>query len=147
MVNRNFYRSFQRRQKGVVAIEFVIIFPVLFLICYVIIAYAMAFLVLQNYTYAGEEVLRKTIEQCVDATDKPEWEACVGGLSAELKSSLIIYNSSTTTITPDCNPVPSGMLCEIKVSGTPLLGGITIPGFGKLPDLPDQLTGKASLLF
>jgi hypothetical protein len=154
----NFYRSHQQRQKGVVAIEFVFIFPVLFIICYAIIVYGLAFLLIQNFTYSSEEVLRSALA-CEDCETPEDWEAQIDTianirLTKDSADGLLIYSPDSLTWTSDCWDAPApedepinGTLCELSVSASPLLDGITMPGFGKLPSLPDLLTGKASLLF
>ncbi|MBW2939483.1 TadE/TadG family type IV pilus assembly protein [Zhongshania aquimaris] len=160
MVNRNFYRSFLQRQKGAVAIEFVFIFPVLFIICYAIIVYGLAFLLVQNFTYSSEEVLRAALV-CEDCETPEDWETEINTIAnIRLKKDdadgLLIYSPDSLVWSSDCRdasvpedgePALDGIICEVTVSAAPLLDGISMPGFGKLPTLPDQLSGKASLLF
>ena len=160
MGKRNFYRSFLQRQNGAVAIEFVFIFPVLFIICYAIIVYGLAFLLVQNFTYSSEEVLRAALV-CEDCDTAEEWEAQIDTianirLAKDNADGLLIYSPDSLIWASDCwdasepedesTPI-NGILCELSVSASPLLDGITMPGFGKLPSLPEMLTGKASLLF
>ncbi|MFT7403901.1 TadE/TadG family type IV pilus assembly protein [Zhongshania sp.] len=160
MVNHNFYRSIQQRQKGAVAIEFVFIFPVLFIICYATIVYGLAFLLVQNFTYSSEEVLRAALV-CEDCETTAEWEAEINAignvrLQKDPVDGLLIYSPDSLSWTSNCrnasapidgSPALDGILCEVSVSSSPLLDGITMPGFGKLPTLPDMLTGRATLLF
>ncbi|WP_269618424.1 TadE/TadG family type IV pilus assembly protein [Zhongshania sp. BJYM1] len=160
MVNHNFYRSIKQRQKGAVAIEFVFIFPVFFLICYAIIVYGLAFLLVQNFTYSSEEVLRAALV-CEDCETAEDWEAEITAiatvrLTKDNADGLLVYSPDSLTWARDCrdasaptdgSPALDGILCEVSVSAAPLLDGITMPGFGKLPTLPNLLTGKASLLF
>ena len=150
MTYRNFYRSLLQRQKGVVAIEFVFIFPVFFIMCYAIIVYGLAFLLVQNFTYSSEEVLRAE-----------DWEIEIDTIAnIRLKKDdtdgLLIYSPDSLVWSSDCRdasvpedgePALDGIICEVTVSAAPLLDGISMPGFGKLPTLPNQLSGKASLLF
>ncbi|MEX1667678.1 TadE/TadG family type IV pilus assembly protein [Zhongshania guokunii] len=160
MAIRNFYRAIQQRQKGAVAIEFVFIFPVFFVICYAIIVYGLAFMLVQNFTYASEEVLRAALV-CDDCSSPEEWEAQINTIaSVRLKKDdldgLLVYSPDSLSWSSDCRdaatpadgePALDGIICEVIVRSAPLLDGITMPGFGKLPNLPAQLTGKASLLF
>lgn len=160
MVNHNFYRSLLQRQKGAVAIEFVFIFPVFFIICYAIIVYGLAFLLVQNFTYSSEEVLRAALV-CDDCKTTEEWETQINSIAnIRLKKDdvdgLLIYSPDSLSWISDCrdasapsdgSPALDGILCEVSVSAAPLLDGISMPGFGKLPSLPDMLTGRASLLF
>ncbi|CAA0088044.1 Uncharacterised protein [Zhongshania aliphaticivorans] len=160
MVKPSFYRSIKQRQKGAVAIEFVFIFPVLFIICYAIIVYALAFLLIQNFTYSSEEVLRSALF-CNDCETPEDWEFEINAIAtARIKkdntNGLLIYAPESLSWTYDCRnasaseegaPELTGILCEIAISAEPLIDGISMPGFGKLPSLPEQLTGGASLLF
>jgi len=159
MAIRNFSRAIQQRQKGAVAIEFVFIFPVFFIICYAIVVYGLAFLLVQNYTYASEEVLRAAMacEHCNDGTDDnvkiAAWETEIQSIgNARLKkdetTGLLIYApGELPVVTCQKAPTLDGILCQVSISAAPVLDGITMPGFGKLPSLPNKLTGKASLLF
>ncbi|GAA4088262.1 hypothetical protein GCM10022414_08860 [Zhongshania borealis] len=159
MAHQNFSRSILQRQKGAVAIEFVFIFPVFFLICYAIIVYGLAFLLVQNFTYASEEVLRAAMA-CETCETEVDWEGEIDRIAGTRlqkndTGGLLIYDYTPPLII-DCVPPPTpsdgsdpldGILCEITISSAPLLDGITMPGFGKLPQLPTLLQGKASLLF
>ncbi|MDF1691046.1 MAG: TadE/TadG family type IV pilus assembly protein [Zhongshania sp.] len=163
MANRNFSRAKQRRQKGAVAIEFVFIFPVFFIICYAIIVYGLAFLLVQNFTYSSEEVLRMTLSSCDDCETAAEWQLELAANANSLAiidstSSLLVFRPDNLTATACCADedgstcggaavTVNGVLCEVSISAAPLLDGITMPGFGKLPSLPNKLAGKASLLF
>ncbi len=160
MRHSNFYRSILQRQKGAVAIEFVFIFPIFFLICYAIIVYGLAFLLVQNFTYSSEEVLRAALA-CDDCETVEEWEAEINTIAAVrlLKNEtdgLLVYAPASMVWTSDCrdaatpsdgSPALDGILCEVIITAEPLLDGITMPGFGKLPQLPTLLRGKASLLY
>jgi hypothetical protein len=160
MTYRNFYRSLLQRQKGVVAIEFVFIFPVFFIMCYAIIVYGLAFLLIQNFTYSSEEVLRAALA-CEDCEAPEDWETEINTIAnIRLKKDdadgLLIYSPDSLVWSSDCRdaslpedgePALDGIICEVTVSAAPLLDGISMPGFGKLPTLPNQLSGKASLLF
>jgi hypothetical protein len=160
MARPNFSRAIQQRQKGAVAIEFVFIFPVFFIICYAIIVYGLAFMLVQNFTYASEEVLRAALA-CEDCSSVEEWETQINNIaSVRLKindtDGLLIYSPDSLSWVSDCHdaaapaagqPALDGIICEVTVSSAPLLDGITMPGFGKLPGLPNLLRGKASLLF
>jgi hypothetical protein len=147
MVNHNFYRAIQQRQKGAVAIEFVFIFPVLFIICYATIVYGLAFLLVQNFTYSSAEVLRAAL--VCDAIGSVR-------LQKGTIDGLLVYSPDSLSWTSDCrdasiplegSPALDGIICEVSISSLPLLDGITMPGFGKLPTLPNMLTGRATLLF
>jgi len=164
----NFYRSRQQRQKGVIAIEFVFIFPILFLICYATISYALAFLSIQNMTYTGEEVLRKamgfddSVCENIDPANTTEIAACEiceeqeGATKAECKINAIynIYASElllfaeasdlsrySSTIFCEAN-----LICSLEMKTEPLIP-VSFFGFTLLNLTDNKLTSKASLLF
>lgn len=139
--------AFFQKQRGVVAIEFALIFPVLFAIVYATISYGMAFLILQSFTYAAEDALRAALATdcnaaiCTVAELKPVVSAQVlqslDWLSTSLVNEAVAANDFFT-----CN---ADMLCKVRLSATPILPGITLPLVGEVPDLPERLVGIASL--
>ena len=160
MAHRNFSRSIVQRQKGAVAIEFVFIFPIFFIICYAIIVYGLAFMLVQNFTYSSEEVLRAALA-CEDCKTPAEWETEIDSIATvrlqkDGSDTLLVYSPDSLVWTSNCYDAAApiaggtaldGTLCELIITAAPLLDGITMPGFGKLPQLPNMLSGKASLLF
>lgn len=155
----------KRAQSGAIAIEFVFIFPVFFIICYAIIVYGLAFLVKQNLTYASEEILRFSIGNCVvEIEGEPEechssdYQQWLAELNPQPFASFKLEAEEQPT--PICNPAPSGngVICQYALVKSPIIDGISFPGFGRLPNLEDNLNaaelcpqgklcGRASLLF
>lgn len=152
-----------QRQAGAVAIEFVFIFPVFFIICYAIVVYGLAFLVKQNFTYASEEVLRSAIA-CEGCETPLDWQTELSAQATAL--AMIDSPTSLISIRPDnlsveiccadgalstceggATVIANGVICDVTFTADPLLDGVTFPGFGKLPDLPEKISGRASLLF
>ncbi|MBQ0761283.1 MAG: pilus assembly protein [Zhongshania sp.] len=159
MVNRNFYRSGQRRQKGVVAIEFVFIFPVLFVICYATIAYALAFLVVQNMTYTSEEVLRKALGSEYDICENEDETEQTTQKIAECKivetygrysaNMLVFVDTSDSDQYTKIASCDSNLICTLEIRGKPLTSasifGFTLFDLSNNPD--NKLVSRASLLF
>ena len=50
-----------RRQRGATAVEFAIIFPLFFVICYAIICFGMIFVIQQSLTFAASEGARAAL--------------------------------------------------------------------------------------
>lgn len=152
----------KRKQSGAVAIEFALIFPVFFILIYAIAAYSMAFLTVQNFTYASEEILRIAIA-CEDCKTAVEWEdhiqstldgtspgtGVVNGVdengNATIPSLIHFADADEVTTTISCTE-NTEVICELSFSATPRLQAINLPGLGPMPSLPDALVGKASLL-
>ncbi|RNL64580.1 TadE/TadG family type IV pilus assembly protein [Zhongshania marina] len=165
----NFYRSHQQRQKGVVAIEFVFIFPVLFLICYATIVYALAFLVVQNMTYTGEEVLRKAIgfdsticdeidniddkATCLLCEEESGTDKALCAINATYNGyankMLVFVDSSNTGQYSHVSSCTADLVCTLEIRGKPLtpvsIFGFTFIDLANNPD--NKLISKASLLF
>lgn len=159
MAHTTFFRSKLQRQKGAIAIEFVFIFPVLFTICYATIAYALAFLVVQNMTYTSEEVLRKAIgaeyEICEDEDETEQTAQKI----AECKiietynyysaNMLVFADSSDADQHSKSVSCDVDMVCTLEIRGKPLTAssifGFTLFDLSNNPE--NKLVGKASLLF
>ncbi len=136
-----------RRQRGSVAIEFALIFPVFFAIVYAIISYGMAFLLLQSFTYAGEDALRAALatdcaaSRCTEAELEPVVNQQVQDSLSWLSTTLI----SEAIASEDFFSCDVNMLCTVRLSAAPVLNSLTLPLIGRVPDLPEQLVGIASL--
>lgn len=153
MANITFFRSAVQRQKGAVAIEFVIIFPVLFTICYAVITYALAFLLIQNMTYASEEILRKAIgseySDCANIEEKTlKYDCEISKTYEEFAADLLII-SPTSYYSIDSTFCDANLICTFEIRADPLTA-VSIFGF-TLIDLSNntdnKLIGRASLLF
>lgn len=140
-------RAGLQQMRGVVAIEFALIFPVFFAIIYGIICYGTAFLMMQSFTYAAEDALRAALaaecaaSTCTEAELKPVVTAQVQQSLDWLAASVISEAISADDFFA-CN---AEMLCKVRLGAAPLLNGITLPLVGEIPDLPERLVGIASL--
>ncbi len=136
-----------QQMRGVVAIEFALIFPIFFAIIYGIICYGTAFLMMQSFTYAAEDALRAALaaecaaSTCTEAELKPVVTAQVQQSLDWLAASVISEAISADDFFA-CN---AEMLCKVRLGAAPLLNGITLPLVGEIPDLPERLVGIASL--
>jgi len=154
MVNRNFYRSGQRRQKGVVAIEFVFIFPVLFVICYATIAYSLAFLTVQNMTYTSEEILRKAIGSNL-CTEDEYTDDMVAKHDCEILTQYNLFSSEMLLFSDAADPnrytinsdfCAVDLICTLEIQAEPLTP-VSIFGFTLFNLTDNKLVSRASLLF
>ena len=156
------YGKATSKQTGAVAIEFALIFPVFFILIYAIAAYSLAFLTVQNFTYASEEILRVAIA-CEDCETAVEWEDhiqdTIDGISpgtgvengvdengnATIPSLIHFAEADELTTAVSCTE-STEVICELSFSAAPRLQAINLPGLGPMPSLPAALVGKASLL-
>lgn len=168
MAKTTFYNPKSRQQKGAIAIEFVFIFPVLFTICYAVIAYALAFLVVQNMTYTSEEILRKAIgfnnAACEDIADPDEKAACAlcdeaeGETKAECEinvtynrfaSEMLLFSGADSARYAKTSSCDVDLICTLEIRTAPLTAtsifGFTLLDLSNNPE--SKLVSKASLLF
>lgn len=134
-------------QSGSVAIEFALVLPAFIAITYAIAGYALAFLLVQSFTYASEDALRVALSTeceasvCTEAELEPVVRAQIQSSLPWLPASLV---ASATTGENFFN-CDATMLCTVRLSASPLIPSLTIPGIGEVPNLPEQLVGRASL--
>lgn len=138
--------NYRHSQSGAVAIEFAFIFPVFLGIVYAIIAYGLAFLVLQSFTYASEEALRAALAHPCDGTcTAEELEPKVREQVLATLSWLSVSYVTEATSGEDFFTCNAETLCTVRISAGPLVPSLTLPVFGEVPRLPAELVGKASL--
>ncbi|GAB3374339.1 pilus assembly protein [Spongiibacter taiwanensis] len=147
MSNEHAGSTSSSRQRGAAAIELALILPVFIGIVYAIAGYGLAFLMVQSLTYASEDALRAALATecaaatCTEAELKPIVAAQVQASLPWLPASLV----ASATAGENFFSCDGTMLCTVRLSATPLIPGITLPLIGEVPDLPDQLVGRASL--
>jgi Flp pilus assembly protein TadG len=134
-------------QRGVVAIEFAILFPVFFALSYAVMSYGMYFLLLQSFAYAGEDALRAALATDCEAAvcTEAELEPVV---TAQVQSSLTWFSASlVSTAVSDENffSCDASMLCTVRLSAPPILDSISLPIVGRIPDLPNPVVSRSSL--
>jgi Flp pilus assembly protein TadG len=154
-----------RPARGAAAIEFAFIFPLFFAILYATVSYSLALLLQMGLSTAAADGARTAI-QLVDPLqfDKAGFntaakqrvsqavKASLGWLS-EAQVEAIVANINITT-SPDPGNGP-GSLAGVRVnvqvvwknySTAPLIPSIDLPLVGKVPALPKDLSGSASML-
>lgn len=153
-------------QDGTVAIEFAIVLPVFIAIIYAMAGYGTAFLMAQNFTHASEEFLRESLAQSIigcqstsgDCETASEWTEHVNAVITSIEEAETPTRPNPLQFEYDaagegvpgpgvCEPNDTGdIICEVSFSASPLLTPITLPGLGDVPNLPEKLRGRASLL-
>lgn len=160
----------QRRQHGAVAIEFAFLFAIFFVVLYAAISYAMVMMVQQALTQAAAEGARAGIGKVdplrftTDALRKAEQsrlariatESALSWLPATIKG-RIIASGIDTKWTDKFVPIQTGAgsvtinMSTITVSVTyadyaksPLMPILNMPGFGPVPNVPQNLVGRAT---
>ncbi|MEY2837942.1 MAG: hypothetical protein RJB60_241 [Pseudomonadota bacterium] len=153
------------KARGAAAIEFAFIFPLFFAILYATVSYSLTLLLQMGLSNAAADGARTAI-QLVDPLQFNQTgfnEATKQRISQAVKASLgwlskaqvaaIVANIKVTTSPDPGNGVGSldGVRINVQVlwknySSTPLIPSIDVPLVGKVPALPQDLSGSASML-
>lgn len=144
-------------QQGATAIEFALVLPVFLAVVYAMVSYALVFMLTQSFTYASEDALRAalavdctglTAQQCVNDQITPAVRTQVATtldwLPADVKS--VVVGSNGDQVSVSC----TADTCTVEVrydnyTTNPMIPIITLPGIGNIPQVPDDLVGRASL--
>jgi Flp pilus assembly protein TadG len=142
-------RQFRRGQTGTAALEFALIFPVLFLFTYGTIAYGFAFYVQQTLNFMAEEAVRAAI-----SVDPSSGDGTTGTYQSNAKSKALASISNYQSVIlskPILNAAPSVTFPNGGVQVTlnaPLasLGIVTfkVPLIGQFPVMPATFTASAT---
>ncbi len=145
--------------KGAVAIEFAIIFSILFGLFYAIISYALPLMMMQAFHAAAADGARAAVRVIVD---EEATEPCPESFKTEAASTAeeearqrITWLDSLMTNVPEADRVQtswsseSECLLQVTVqypsyTDNPPIPVLTLPMIGDVPRLPDTLSGSAS---
>lgn len=152
----------RRRQRGVYALEWAIIFPVFFMLLYAIISFGLAFLVRESMQFAAEDGARAALRYQADRSarlevakavviDKLDW------LPGDLKPSTNSINVNVCQVSnaENCSPtlacgITVAQRCMIRLDfsipygSAPLAPSLRMLGTDLLN--PSELTANASIL-
>lgn len=159
-------------QRGAAAIEFALLFLLFFSVLYAIVSYAMAMLLIQSFNHAAAEGARAAVRvNPLSFKSQAAYQSAVTQLAtqASRKSLEWLPGLARTRINQDGSvrvgfstvqaTVPLGTGKSNLVTATairvdvvytdyaaqPLVPFLTIAGIGRIPALPDDLIGSASL--
>ena len=146
----------RKDQSGVAAIEFSIVFALLFGMFWAIISYSLPFFLLQVMNYATAEASRYAIR-----ADPADLEANMIALATEkLNSSLDVLPSAfraklespNINVVNDTVTIPGKTIRELVVRLTysnynshPIIPTLTLPGLGKIPNISGDLVAESRL--
>jgi hypothetical protein len=127
-----------KRERGVAAVEFAIVAPLLLTILFGMIEFGHVFLVRQTVQHAAREACRvavlKSTEEPYDAPDGPVVER----LTDILSTVGVTFNSGMLDVTVD-DPVVDMVTLEVTVP----YGDIAISGF--LGPITDEIEGQCTM--
>lgn len=138
----------RRSQHGAVGIEFAIVFLVFFVVFYAIVSYAIAMLLQSAFIHAAEEGARAAI--AVDRIDTNNYSAAVQTYAEEKALEALGWMSENLRTKITVETSMSSSLLSVKVAymdytSDPLVPILTLPVFGQVPNLPDDLAGTARI--
>lgn len=139
-----------KTQKGAAAIEFALVFVIFFAVLYGLISYSLPLLLMQSFNQAAADGVRRSVALDPATTGYP---------------ALVIQRAKATALAQlSWIPAPFKFLPEhvtATYDGTTLtvkikypsanlnavLPALVLPGIGKVPNLPANLTAQSSLQF
>lgn len=161
----------RRRQWGAAAVEFALVFPMLFVVTYGAIIYSYIYVLRQSLTFAAQEAAQAAVSI---RPGTPGYQAQVKDVAVRTAQSAISWMPSSvrTAISVDANDVticqgPSSGACATLLPGdvavvvrlelplasgdggtgrrdvSPLFATFTLPPFGRFPPLPNMMIGQA----
>lgn len=138
------------RQSGATALEFAIVFPILFLLTYGTVVYGYVFFLKQTVNYAAQQGAEAAVAVDPDADDADELRQervvesindTLGWLPAAQRSRVKICQDSECVVEDDTITVR----VEFQLS-TPswLFPAVEMPGLGAVPPMPTVLQATAA---
>lgn len=139
----------RKRQSGVAAIEFAIVFPVFFLVLYALVGYAFVFLIQSGLQNLVGETVRQvaTISTTPVEGDNDEREALLEKrVKSMLEDSWLSRYSVEQLESKQCPgaPTPTAERIVICLGAVYPLPTLNLLGF-RIPDTPEVLTTHASV--
>lgn len=139
-------RARRRAQRGTLAIEFAIVFPLFFLVFYAIVTYSLIFVAQQSLTLAAEEGARAALRYQADATSVDDSLARRGAFACQTAKGLSnwLAGLAQCTATPAPCPYDASMRCigitlDYAYAQDPLVPPLPLIGLA----LPDSLVARA----
>jgi len=127
-----------RRQRGATAVEFAIIFPLFFVICYSIICFGMIFVIQQSLTFAASEGARAGLNYAPDLSTRTSKAQAA---AQNVVGWLNISAPNVVVQAPPCKYDATLYCLSVTVSYSPQVWVKTMPFLGTI--LTQPLTSTA----
>lgn len=153
-----------RRQRGAAAVEFGLVFPILFALTYGAIVYSYVYVLRQSLTFAAQEAAQAAVgvrpgpgyEDLVRQAAVNSAQAAISWMPVNVRNAIALDAGDITV----CNG-PSAGACsslgadesavvvqlQLPLSGgasvSPLFATFNLPGLGRFPPLPNMMVGQA----
>lgn len=136
-----------RRQRGAVAIEFALVFSLLFGLFWAMVSYAFPLFLLQVMNRATAEAVRVAIK--ADPSTAAYATTVQSLASTELTRQLswlpTSFRSPLTTSISITSNILTVKLTYANYKTHPIVPVLTIPGIGQVPNIPADLTAQSSI--
>lgn len=144
-----------RRQRGAAAVEFAVVFLVFFALFYGIVSYALAFMLMQGFSFAANEGARAAIavDRLAYSSDADYLENGVKPRVREVVSDTLSWlpgkalaaavgaGGSKVSVAFDAQGAVKVEITYPGYTADPLIPVLSLPGMGAIPRLPENLTG------
>jgi Flp pilus assembly protein TadG len=158
-----------RRQRGAAAVEFGLVFPILFVITYGAIVYSYVYVLRQSLTFAAQEAAQAAVaiepgtanyETRVRQTAVNSALAAIAWMPPDVRSAIAVDAGDVTlcdgpgpgacaSLAADESAVVVRLELPLASDGegrrdvSPLFATFTMPGLGRFPPLPNMMVGQA----
>lgn len=163
--------SIRRRQRGAAAVEFALVFPILFVVTYGAIIYSYIYVLRQSLTFAAQEAAQAAVsvqpgasgyDDLVKQTAVNTAIAAISWMPADVRTAIAVDTGDVTICrgpsTGACAsllpsdvavvvrlelPLATGDEGEGRRDISPLFATFAMPPFGRFPPLPNIMAGQA----
>ncbi|AGA34137.1 TadE-like protein [Thioalkalivibrio nitratireducens DSM 14787] len=137
----------RRGQRGAAGIEFALVFLLFFVIFYAVVSYALPMLLMQGLNMAAAEGARAAV--AVDPAEE-DYQLLVEQRARERVDEFLNWVPANAQERLQTDVRFNGAVLIVEVTypdyrGNPLVPVLTLPLFGDVPRLPDDLTAAASI--
>lgn len=135
------------QQRGAVAIEFAIAFVLFFVVFYALVSYAMPMLVLQSFNMAASEGVRAAVAV---EREQSDYQSAVRSAAMQRANNYLSWMPDSIKAQVNIRATFDDGLLHLQVSyddylSRPMLPVLNIPGFGNVPNLPNDLRAESSI--
>lgn len=157
-------RPLPRSQRGAAAVEFGLVFPLLFALTYGAIVYSYVYVLRQSLTFAAQEAAQAAVgvrpgpgyDDLVRQTAVNSALAAISWMPVDVRNAIALDTGDITVCdgpsAGPCSTLGAGesavvVQLQLPLSGgaavSPLFATFNLPGLGQFPPLPNMMTGQA----
>lgn len=137
-----------RRQRGAAAIEFALVFSLLFGLFWAMVSYALPLFLLQVMNRATSEAARIAIKADPSVAGYSTTVTSLANTELTRQLSWLPTNFSsplTRSVTVDASNILTVRLTYTSYKTHPIIPVITLPWIGQIPNIPSDLVAQSSL--